>query len=96
MRFVWIDPAQVTGCVEPGQLVAAAVPLCDWCLRGDDGSAPIAVGTVLEVIEVRPWGKAMAEERPELHTVETGAPDEGAIMAAMVELQAAGLWELAG
>ncbi|MCY4442160.1 MAG: hypothetical protein OXE53_18375 [Deltaproteobacteria bacterium] len=63
MRTVWIEPADVTGdhC-EPGRLVHAARPLSDWCLRADDGDEPIPTGTPLEIIEQRPWGKAMARE----------------------------------
>ena len=63
MRTVWIEPADITGghC-EPGRLVQAARPLSDWCLRTDDGAEPIPTGTPLEIIEQRPWGKAMARE----------------------------------
>ena len=92
MRTVWIDPAQVTGRVEPGHIVEATAPLSDWCLRGDDGSAPIPAGAMLEVIELRPWGAAMAQELPELHT-EDDAPLRDEIMQAALELQAEGLWE---
>ena len=76
-----------------GHIVEAAAPLSDWCLRADDGSEPIPAGAMLEVIELRPWGAAMAQELPELNAVDHG--EAGEIMAAMVELEAEGLWEFA-
>ena len=32
-----------------------------------DGSAPVEAGTLLEIVELRPWGAAMAQELPEMH-----------------------------
>ena len=91
MRTVWVEPGDVIGTTEPGQIVEAVRPLSDWCLRGDDGSEPIPAGTALEIVEERPWGKAMAQELPG-HVEHDEAP---AIMQAMVELEADGLWEFA-
>ena len=94
-RTLWIQPGDVDGPLDEGHVVKATHPLNDFCLRGDDGTEPVATGTCLEIIETRPWGAAMAQELPELSAVETDAPDEGAaIMQAMVELQAEGLWEI--
>ena len=93
-RCLWIQPDDVDGPVDEGSVVKATRALDDFCLRGDDGSTPVEAGTLLEIVEVRPWGAAMAQELPELHAVETG--EGAAIMQAMVELEAEGLWEFAG
>ena len=86
MRQVWIDSADVQGDIEPGRMVTTVREIDDFCLRGDDGSAPIPRGAVLEVEEARPWGKAIARE--------TDMSDEGdAIARAMFELADEGLWE---
>ena len=89
-KSLWIQEGDVDGRIEPGNVVTAARELSDWCLRGDDGSEPVQPGTTLEVVDVRPWGAAQAVE-----IVSAAAPaDEApAIMGAMVELEAEGLWE---
>ena len=92
MRTVWVSDSDVDGQVEAGHVVTAARALDEWCFRSDDGSAPIPAGTTLEVVETRPWGAAMAQELPALH-VDGEAGEGPAIMAAMVELEAEGLWE---
>ena len=92
-RTLWINAGDVAGSIEPGNVVKATRPLCDWALRGDDGSAPIAAGALLEVVDVRPWGAAMAEELPELHADDEALRDE--IRQASLELEAEGLWEFA-
>ena len=91
-RTLWIHDGDVDGSIEAGSVVTAAHPLNDWCLRGDDGSEPVATGTLLEVVETRPWGAAMAQELPAQHVETDEAP---AIMQAMLELEADGLWEFA-
>ena len=91
-RTLWIQPDDVDGLMDEGAVVKATRPLNDWCLRGDDGSEPVAAGTLLEIVENRPWGAAMAQELPALNT-DHGETD--AIMQAMVELEAEGLWEFA-
>ena len=93
-RTLWINAGDVAGPVEPGSVVKATRPLDDFCLRGDDGSAPVAPGTLLEVVDVRPWGAAMAEELPELHADDEALRDE--IRQAALELEAEGLFELVG
>ena len=91
-RCLWIQDGDAHGAIEPGNVVEAARELNDWCLRDDDGSSPIAPGTLLEIIETRPWGAAQAVE-----VIGVNATDEvPAIMAAMVELEQLGLWEFAG
>ena len=40
----------------------AARALSVWFLRANDGTAPITLGTELEVVELRPWGAAMARK----------------------------------
>ena len=92
MRTVWVNGSDVDGHIEAGHVVTAARALDQWCLRSDDGSEPIPVGTTLEVVETRPWGAAMAQELPALH-VDGEAGEGPAIMAAMVELEQLGLWE---
>ena len=79
-RCLWIQPDDVDGPIDEGHVVRAAHPLSDWCLRGDDGSEPVAPGAPLEIIDVRPWGKAMAREM------------DPVILQAALELQAAGLF----
>ena len=97
-RCLWINTDDVDGPLDEGHVVTATRPLADWCLRGDDGSAPIAPGSLLEVVETRPWGAAMAQELPAL-TAEDEAHEidlsPAAIMAAAQELEAAGLFEVA-
>ena len=64
-RTLWIAHGDVEGDIEAGNVVKATRPLGDWCLRGDDGSAPVEAGTLLEIVELRPWGAAMAQELPD-------------------------------
>ena len=96
-RCLWIQPDDVDGPLDGGNVVTATRPLADFCLRGDDGSAPIAPGSLLEVVETRPWGAAMAQELPAL-TVENEAHEVDlspeAIMTAALELEAGGLFEV--
>lgn len=61
-RCLWIQPGDVDGRIEPGNVVKAARELNDWCLRGDDGSAPVQPGAMVEIVDVRPWGAAQAVE----------------------------------
>ena len=97
-RCLWIKPDDVDGPLDEGHVVKATHPLSDFCLRGDDGSEPVAAGTLLEIVETRPWGAAMAQELPALNEAEPlieadTSPD--AIMQAAVELEQMGLWEFA-
>ena len=94
-RTLWIAHGDVEGDIEAGNVVKATRPLADWCLRGDDGSAPVEAGTLLEIVELRPWGAAMAQELPEMHDeLNVGDDDQwGAIMQAATELAGMGLWE---
>ena len=96
-RTVWVQPGDVEGSIEAGNVVTAARPLSDWCLRGDDGSEPVPAGTALEIVEQRGWGAAMAEELPALSECEdmTGDPDVMAeIIKAAGELAELGLYEV--
>ena len=95
-KTLWVQADDVDGPLDEGHVVAATRPLNDWCLRGDDGSEPVATGTLLEIIETRPWGAAMAQELPALSTADEArevdlSPE--AIMTAALELEAEGLWE---
>ena len=95
-RTLWIAHGDVEGDIEAGNVVKATRPLGDWCLRGDDGSAPVEAGTLLEIVELRPWGAAMAQELPDVHDeLMVGDPDEqwSLIMEAATELADMGLWE---
>ncbi len=85
-RTLWITTGDVDGPVEEGRIVKAARPLDDFCLRIDDGGEPVETGALLEIIEIRPWGAAMAQEVPALHVELRQAADE---------LVAGGLWEWA-
>ena len=85
-RTLWITTGDVDGPVEEGRIVKAARPLDDFCLRIDDGGEPVETGALLEIIEIRPWGTAMAQEVPALHVELRQAADE---------LVAGGLWEWA-
>ena len=91
MRTVWIDAADVDGVVDEGEMVTATRPISEWCLRGDDGGEPIPAGTLLEVLELRPWGKAMAQELPVAQ--DTVQDERKLILQAAFELEAEGLWE---
>ena len=95
-RTLWIAHGDVEGDIEAGNVVKATRPLADWCLRGDAGSAPVDAGTLLEIVELRPWGAAMAQELPDVHDeLMVGDPDEqwSLIMEAATELADMGLWE---
>ena len=83
-RTLWITTGDVDGPVEEGRVVRATRPLDDFCLRGSDGSERVETGSLLEIIETRPWGAAMAQELPDMHAE---------IMQAALELEAEGLWE---
>ena len=85
-KTLWIQADDVDGPLDEGRVVKATRSLNDYCLRGDDGSAPLAPGTLLEIIETRPWGAAMAQEVPALPVELRQAADE---------LVAGGLWEWA-
>ena len=93
-RTVWVRDGEIDGYLEAGAIVTAAKPLSDWCLRGDDGSEAIEAGTLLEVVDVRPWGASEARELTDMHDAldEVGA-EAAAIMQAANELTLAGLWE---
>ena len=85
-RTLWITTGDVDGPIEEGRVGKATRPLDDWCLRADDGGEPVEAGTLLEIVEVRAWGTAMAQEVPALHVELRQAADE---------LVAGGLWEWA-
>ena len=94
-RTVWIEPGDVEGRIEPGNVVTATRALDSWCLRGDDGSTPIAAGAALQIVETRSWGAAMAEELPALSEApdaESAARDADAWVQAGLELQELGLF----
>ena len=95
-RTLWIAHGDVDGTLEAGCVVKATRSLNDWCLRGDDGSEPVAAGSLLEIVELRPWGAAMAQELPDVHdAMMVGDPDDqfALIMEAATELAEHGLWE---
>ena len=97
-RCLWIKPDDVDGPLDEGHVVKATHSLSDFCLRGDDGSEPVAAGTLLEIVETRPWGAAMAQELPALNEAEPlieADTSRAAIMQAAVELEQMGLWEFA-
>ena len=85
-RCLWIQADDVDGPLDEGHVVKATRTLNDWCLRGDDGGEPVEAGALLEIVEVRAWGTAMAQEVPALHVELRQAADE---------LVAEGLWEWA-
>ncbi|MCY4438613.1 MAG: hypothetical protein OXE53_00165 [Deltaproteobacteria bacterium] len=89
-KTLWVQADDVDGPLDAGQVVKATRPLNDWCLRGDDGSEPVAAGSLLEVIETRPWGAAMACELPAMQPVDVSP---ATIMQAALDLQDMGLWE---
>ena len=89
-RTVWINTDDVDGLIEEGHVVTATRPLADFCLRGDDGSEPVATGSLLEVVETRRWGAAMAQELPDVQPLDTSP---ASILQAMLDLEAEGLWE---
>ena len=98
-KTLWIQPGDVDGPLDEGHVVKATRPLNDWCLRGDDGSEPVAAGTLLEIVETRPWGAAMAQELPALSTADEAHEIDtspAAIMTAVQELETAGLFEIVG
>ena len=93
-RTIWVREGDVEGRIVEGAMVTAARDLSDWCLRGDDGSEPVAAGTVLEIVETRPYGAAMAMET-DCHDDETGDPDVwDAMIEAANELAGMGLYEV--
>ena len=98
-KCLWVQPGDVDGLIEEGHVVTATRPLADFCLRGDDGSEPVAAGTLLEIVETRPWGAAMAQELPALtaeHEAHEVDLSSAAIMEAALDLQDMGLFEVVG
>ena len=91
-RCLWINTDDVDGQLNEGHVVRATRTLRDWCLRSDAGSEPIAAGTLLKIVETRPWGAAMAQELPEVQPLDT-SPEP--ITTAAMEPRAEGLWEFA-
>ena len=83
-RTVWVQTGDVEGRIEPGNVVTAARALDSWCLRTDDGSAPIEAGAALQIVETRGWGAAMAEELPAL-SVREGGRNRNALLQAALE-----------
>ena len=98
-RTVWVQTGDVEGRIEPGNVVTATRALDSWCLRADDGSAPIEAGAALQIVETRGWGAAMAEELPALSAEtdpESRQADTAAWIEAGIELAAQGLFEVVG
>ena len=98
-RTVWVRADDIDGRIEAGSVVTATRALDTWCLRGDDGSAPIEAGTLLEIIEDRPWGASMAMELPALSEAddpESRKADAAAWIQAGLELAELGLYEVVG
>ena len=98
-RTVWIREGDVDGRIEPGNVVTATRPLGDWCLRGDDGTEAVPTGNALQILELRPWGAAVAEELPALSECadeDSREADTEAWIAAGLELQEVGLFEVVG
>ena len=93
-RTVWVQDGDVDGRIEAGSVVTAARELSSFCLRGDDGSAPIAAGTALQIVETRGWGAAMAEELPALSEDGDAAAKVDVWKRAALELQEIGLFEV--
>ena len=91
-RTLWVHHDDVAGPLDEGCIVRAAHPLNDWCLRADDGSEPVETGTLLEIIEARPWGAAMAQELPDVHDEPMTVLDE--LIEAARELETLGLFEV--
>ena len=89
-RTVWIKTYDVDGPLDEGHVVKATHPLSDFCLRGDDGTEPVPAGTLLEIVETRPWGAAMAQELPDVQPLDTSP---ASILQAMLDLETEGLWE---
>ena len=96
-RTVWVQPGDVEGRIEAGNVVTATRELSAWCLRGDDGSEPVPAGTALEIVEDRAGGASMAMELPALseeRDAESIAADADAWLKAAAELEALGLFEI--
>ena len=90
-RCLWVKADDVEGLIEEGHVVKATRPLNDWCLRGDDDGEPVEAGTLLEIVEVRAWGAAMAQELPDVQPLDVSP---AAIMEAALELAGMGLFEI--
>lgn len=96
-RTLWVREGDVDGRIEAGNVVTATRELSDFCLRSDDGSAPIAAGAALQIVETRGWGAAMAEELPALSEEDSAESRESNVAAwiqAGLELAELGLFEV--
>ena len=94
---LWVKADDVDGPLDEGHVVKATRTLSDWCLRGDDGGEPVEAGALLEIVEVRAWGAAMAQELPALSTADEAHEvdlSSAAIMQAARELADVGLFEI--
>ena len=84
-RTVWTEGDELgLAKVAEGQFAALATPVGRWALRRDERPEPLAVGTVVQVQEVRHYGAALCREVVECpDTVRAGA-----------ELATLGLYEM--
>lgn len=62
-RTLWAEPEQLMGeDLRPGNVTTTRVDLTEFTLRKWDGGDPIPAGSVVTVIETRPYGSLMVAE----------------------------------
>lgn len=75
IRTLWAEPEQLRGeGLRAGNVTTTRVELRQFTLRRWDGSDPLPAGSVVTVMETRPYGSIMvAEMSPEAQTSTRGA-----------------------
>ncbi len=91
IRTVWAEPEQLRGeGLRPGNVTTTRVELQTFTLRRWDGSDPLPAGSVVTVMETRPYGSLMvAEMSPEAQTSTRGAIE--AIRAEVARIRASSM-----
>lgn len=74
MRAMWVDKDEVRGgrYVKAGQLTTLWDEVGEFALRRHDGGEPVPAGTVVRVLETRPYGSLLVTEVPDGDTVLRG------------------------
>ena len=83
-RTVWAEPDELSGHPYDTDYLTTRVPLATFAFNRDRGSEPVPAGTVVEILETRPYGSILVRE----------VKDAGDTLTAMAGLAGDGLFEV--
>ena len=83
-RTVWAEPDELSGRPYDSDFLTTRVPLTTFALNRDRGGPPVPAGTVVEILETRPYGSLLVRE----------VKDAGDTLATMAGLASDGLFEV--